>query len=218
VSIECGRKEKATGTAFNERDARDGVKSGLDNTILSHRNRRRKRRAGASFEKATGTAFGERGALGGTSATLTGRSYYTESQVVGNPASFEKAMGTAYDERDALGGMTGGLDAVILSYGGRRRNAGLERAGIEPAREGCRVLPTDHRIARALGTSRARLRSARICLEKATGTAFDERDALSGVTTGLDATSLSHGDRRRNAGLERAGVEPAISANRKAPS
>ncbi|HEV2741150.1 MAG TPA: hypothetical protein VGU66_21505 [Candidatus Elarobacter sp.] len=56
--------------------------------------------------------------------------------------SFEKATGTVFVERGALGGMTGGLDAVILSYGGRRRNAGLERAGIEPAREGCRVLPT----------------------------------------------------------------------------
>jgi hypothetical protein len=28
--------------------------------------------------------------------------------------------------------------------------------------------------------------------EKATGTAFDERDALSGVSTGLDIASLPH--------------------------
>jgi len=103
--------------------------------------------------------------------------------------SFEKATGTAFDERDALGGVTGDLDAMILPCRGRRRNAEI-----------C--------------SSRAGLHSARVRLKKATGTAFGKRDALSGATTGLDTASLSHRDRRRNAGL----VDHAISANRKAPS
>ncbi|HZX68705.1 MAG TPA: hypothetical protein VFE70_07460 [Candidatus Elarobacter sp.] len=45
--------------------------------------------------------------------------------------------------------------------------------------------------------------------KKATGTAFVERDALSGVKTELDRISLSQRERRRNTVLERAGVEPA---------
>jgi hypothetical protein len=193
-----GSFEKATGTAFDERDALSGVTSGLDNTIVSHRNRRRKRRAGASGSRTRTRRMSSPlvGPPNRPSAVLI-----TRGDAVGK-YSFEKATGTAFDERDALSGMTGDLDAMILPYRRRRRNAGLERARVE----------------RALCSSRAELHPARVSLKKATGTAFHERDALSGMTGGLDAVILSYRGRRRNAGLERAGIEPAREGCRVLPT
>ncbi len=146
LSSEYGQKEKATGTAFDERDARDGVTSGLDNTIVSHRNRRRKRRAGAS---------GSRTRTRRMSSPLVGPPNRPSTVLVTrggafSKGGFEKATGTAFDERDALSGVTTGLDATSLPHRDQRRNAGLERAGVEPARRGCQVLTSDRRIAPAL--------------------------------------------------------------------
>ena len=205
LHLVIGRKEKATGTAFSERNARDGMTSGLDRAILSHRDRRRKGRAGASGSR-TRTRWRSSPFVGPPnrpSAVLITRSGAS------GKGSFEKATGTAFDERDARGGMNATLTgrsyhtrsgfARKPGWSGRESNPqrrSLSRSPSEPPNRPSAVLITR---ADAFGKG---------SFEKATGTAFDERDALSGVTGDLDAMILPYRGRRRNAELcsSRAGL------------